>query len=166
MRPKLITSTDRNIHISKQEVSVSSQQGIVPKLITNEGTKLPKLQVLQITNQSSTTSELLLKSLQSKCKQKQSTSLGQEIPVHPWTKLATEIFHFENASISVNSELHKRFLIVCKLSSVTVLICDNGPCYTSQAIISVMKSYNVNHITSSLHYLQSNGLAEKYVQIV
>ena len=29
-----------------------------------------------------------------------------------------------------------------------------------------MKSYNVNHITSSLHYLQSNGLAEKYVKIV
>ena len=29
-----------------------------------------------------------------------------------------------------------------------------------------MKSYNINHITSSLHYLHSNGLAEKYVQIV
>ena len=28
-----------------------------------------------------------------------------------------------------------------------------------------MKTYNVNYITSSLHYLQSNGLAEKYVQI-
>ena len=46
------------------------------------------------------------------------------------------------------------------------LISDNGPCYTSQAFTSVMKSYNVNHITSSLHYPQSNGLAEKYVQIV
>ena len=29
-----------------------------------------------------------------------------------------------------------------------------------------MKSYKINHITSSLHYPQSNGLVEKYVQIV
>ena len=46
------------------------------------------------------------------------------------------------------------------------LISDNGPCYTSQAFTSVMKSYSINHITSSLHYWQSSGLAEKYVQIM
>ena len=39
-------------------------------------------------------------------------------------------------------------------------------CYTSQTFTSVVQSYNVNHITSSLHYPQSNGLAEMYVQIV
>ena len=46
------------------------------------------------------------------------------------------------------------------------LISYHGPCYTTQAFTSVMKSYNVNHITSSPHYPQSNGLAEKYLQIV
>ena len=38
--------------------------------------------------------------------------------------------------------------------------------YTLQAFRSVTKMYSVNHITSSLHYPQSNGLAEKYLQIV
>ena len=46
------------------------------------------------------------------------------------------------------------------------LISDNGPCYTADAFTSVRNAYHVNHITSSPHYPQSNGLAEKYVQIV
>ena len=45
------------------------------------------------------------------------------------------------------------------------LISDNGSCYTSHAFTSVMQSYNINHITSSPHYLQANGLVEKNVQI-
>ena len=75
----------------------------------------------------------------------------------------------------------RRFPVVCKLSSMTgqhianqcklilpeygwpeALISDNGPCYTSEAFTGVMKAHSVNHITSCL---QSNGLAEKYVQI-
>ena len=115
-----------------------------------------------------------------------SQSFGQEIPVHPWTKLATDIFHFESSSYLLIVVYTSRFPVVCKLSLMTglhvenqckqvfseygwpdTLISDNGPCYTSQAFISVMHSYSVNHITSSsLHYPQSNGLAEKYVQIV
>ena len=46
------------------------------------------------------------------------------------------------------------------------LISDNGPHYTSEAFTSLMKDYSVNHITRSSHYPQSNGLAEKFVQIV
>ena len=46
------------------------------------------------------------------------------------------------------------------------LISENGPCYTMNAFTSVMNAYHVNHITSSPHYPQSNGLAEKYVLIV
>ena len=46
------------------------------------------------------------------------------------------------------------------------LVSDNGPCYTSEISTNLMVEYNVNHITSSSHYPQSNGLAEKYVQIV
>ena len=129
--------------------------------------------------------ELHSKYSHSKCKQKSTTSLGQEIPVHPRTKLATGIFYFEGSSYFLLVDYNSRFLVVCKLSSMTgqhvanqcklifseygwpeTLISDNGPCYTSQAFTSVMQSYNANHITSSLHYQRSNSLAEKYVQIV
>ena len=46
------------------------------------------------------------------------------------------------------------------------LVSENGPCYTSEIFTNLMVEYNVNHITSSPHYPQSNVLAEKYVQIV
>ena len=42
--------------------------------------------------------ELCLKYSQSKCKQKPTMSLGWKIPLHHWTKLATDLFHFEGAS--------------------------------------------------------------------
>ena len=46
------------------------------------------------------------------------------------------------------------------------LVSDNGPCYTAEMFTNLMKEYAVNHITSSPHYPQPNGLAEKFVQIV
>ena len=116
----------------------------------------------------------------SKHKQKSSKSLGQEIPVYPWTKLATDIFHFENSSYLLIVDYTSRFPVVFKLSLMTglhianqckqvfseygwpeTLISDNGPCYTTQAFTSVMQSYSVNHINSSLHYPQSNGLYQE-----
>ena len=46
------------------------------------------------------------------------------------------------------------------------LVSDNGLCYTAETFTNLMKEHTVNHITSSLHYPQSNGLVEKFVQIV
>ena len=61
----------------------------------------------------------VLKYSQSKCKQKPTMSLGQEIPLHPWMKLATDLFHFEGASYLLIVDYKSRFLVVCKLSSMT-----------------------------------------------
>ena len=95
-------------------------------------------------------------------------SLGQEIPIHPWTKLATDIFHYEGESYLLLVDYTSRFLIVCKLNSMTAqhvinnfklifseygwpdtLVADNGSCYVSEAFTKIMQEYNVNHITSS-----------------
>ena len=46
------------------------------------------------------------------------------------------------------------------------LLTDNGPCHASHEFKQLMLDMSVNHITSSPHYPQSNGLPEKYVQIV
>ena len=112
-------------------------------------------------------------------------SLGQEVPIHQWTKVATDIFHFENDSYLLIVDYTSRFPIVCKLTSTMAqqvashmkliiseygwpetIISDNGPCYSAEAFTKLMTDYRVNHITSSPHYPQSNSLAEKYVQIV
>ena len=128
--------------------------------------------------------ELCLKYSQSKFKQQPSMSLGQGIPLHGWTKLATDIFHFEGASYLLIVDYTNRFPVVCKLSSMTgqhvatqckqifseygwpeTLISNNGPCYAEEVFTNMMKEYGVNHITSSKYYQKSNGLAEKFVQI-
>ena len=129
--------------------------------------------------------ELCLKYSQSKHKQEPSLSLGQEVTLYPWTKLAIDIFHFEEASYLLIVGYTSRFPVVHKLTSRTgqhittqyklifseygwpeTLISDNGPCYTAEVFTNLMREYNVNHITSTPHYPQSNGLAETYVQLV
>ena len=46
------------------------------------------------------------------------------------------------------------------------LITDNGPCYDSKEFKSFTQKYNFEHVTSSPHYHEGNGLAEKYVDII
>ena len=129
--------------------------------------------------------QLCLKHSQAKHKPKPTPSLGQEISVVPWTKLASDIFHLQNDSYLLIVDFTSRFPIVLKLKSMTAkhvanhfsevfgeygwpdtLLTDNGPYYASHKFKQLILDMSVNHITSSPHYPQSNGLAEKYVQIV
>ena len=131
------------------------------------------------------TCELCLKYSKAKNKQASNMSLGQEVLIHPWTKVATDIFHFENESYLLLVDYTSRFPIVHKLTSTMAqqvashmklifskygwpetIISDNGPCYSAESFTKLMTDYSVNHITSSPHYPQSKSLAEKYVQIV
>ena len=110
---------------------------------------------------------------------------GHEIPVHPWSKLASDIFYFEDDSYLLIVDYISQFPIIKKLSSMTgnaiachmqaifakyrwpnTLVKDNRPCYTSKEFQMLMQSMSVNQITSSAHYPQSNGHVEKLVGII
>ena len=57
-------------------------------------------------------------------------------------------------------------LIFSEYSCPETIVSDNSPCYSAETFTKLMTDYSVNHITSSANYPQSNGLAEKYVQVV
>ena len=63
--------------------------------------------------------ELCLKYSTAKYKLEPSLSLGQEVPLYPWTKLATDVFHFEGASYLLIVDYTGRYAVVCKLTSMT-----------------------------------------------
>ena len=46
-------------------------------------------------------------------------SLGQEVPIFPWTKLATDLFYFEGDSYLLIIDYTSQFPIVHKLTSMT-----------------------------------------------
>ena len=129
--------------------------------------------------------QLCLKYSKSKNKSTPLTALGHEVPAVPWSKVATDIFHYESQLYLLVVDYTSRFPIVRRLNSMSAqcvtehfksifseygwpdtLVSDNGPCYTAEMFTNLMKEYAVNHIMSSPHYPQSNGLAEKFVQIV
>ena len=95
--------------------------------------------------------ELGLKYSTAKCKLEPSLNLGQEVPLYPWTKLVTDIFHFQSVSYLLLVDYTSWYPVVCKLTSLTgqhianhfklicsengwpeTLVSDNGPCYTSE----------------------------------
>ena len=99
--------------------------------------------------------------------------------------MSTDIFHYEGESYLLLVDYTSQFPIVGKLNSLTAqhvlnhfklifpeygwpvtLVSDNGHCYAAEVFTRVMQEYNVNHIRSSPHYPQSNGLEEKFIQIV
>ena len=95
--------------------------------------------------------QLCLKYSRSKRKPDESSTLGQEIPITPWVKLATDLFHFEGQAYLLIVDYTSQFPIVRRLTSMTAqhianhckqifaeygwpntLISDNRPCYISK----------------------------------
>ena len=107
-----------------------------------------------------------------------------DVPPHAWHTLGTDLFYWNKIDYLVIGDYFSKYLIIRRLpnsfSHVVmkelglvftelgrpfVLRSDNGPCYSSREFHNFLSFYQVDHITSSPHYPQSNGFAEALVDI-
>jgi len=107
-----------------------------------------------------------------------------EIPTRPWQKIASDLFTWNNKSYLVTVDYHSRYFELDELKQTSsaeiirklsvhfarhgipeIVMSDNGPQFSSAEFANFAKTWDFLHTTSSPRYPQSNGLAEKYVQI-
>ena len=120
-----------------------------------------------------------------KPKIKKKDMLQHEVPSTLWTKLATDIFHFQGTNYLILVDYTSKFPVVKQLRKIDQravttalektftergypdkLVSDNGPCYRGEQFAEFLRRKGIKHMTSSPYYPQSNGLAEAYVKVV
>ena len=111
--------------------------------------------------------------------------LPTALPNYPWQKVASDLFLLYGKTYLLVVDYFSRFPEVIKLTSTTAqsiivalkslfarygipqeVISDNGPQYPSQEFADFAKQYVFKHTTSSPHFPQSNGQAERGVKTV
>ena len=107
-----------------------------------------------------------------------------DVPPHAWHTLGTNLFYWNKIDYLVIGDYFSKYLIVRRLPNSSthtmikelglvftelgrpfILRSDNGLCYSSREFHNFLSFYQVDHITSSPHYPQSNGFAEALVGI-
>ena len=107
-----------------------------------------------------------------------------DVPPHAWHTLGTDLFYWNKIDYLVIGDYFSKYLIVRRLPNSSthtmikelgliftelgrlfILRSDNGPCYSSREFHNFLSFYQVDHVTSSPHYPQSNGFAEALVGI-
>ena len=102
-----------------------------------------------------------------------------------WQRVASDLFVLKGKSYLLVVDYFSRYPEVVKLKATTsgsiidalkgvfsrhgipeTLVSDNGPQYASQEFMEFTKLYGFAHVTSSPHFPQSNGHAERAVKTV
>ena len=110
--------------------------------------------------------------------------ISHKIPDRAWQTVGTDLFTWNNEQYIITTDYYSRYFELDKLHSTTAsavihklkaafarhgipetVISDNGPQYKCREFEAFADKWEFTHITSSPHYPQSNGLAEKSVQI-
>ena len=119
------------------------------------------------------------------CRDAKEPLLSTQLPDYPWQKAGTDLLVLNGATYLLVVDYYSRFPEVIQLRSTTslsvinalkatfahysipeTLVSDNGPQYSSTEFAEFAASYGFVHTTSSPHYPQSNGHAERAVKTV
>ena len=112
--------------------------------------------------------------------------IPHDITQIPWFKLGTDLFHFDNKIYLLVVDYYSKFKEIAHstsgFTSTSVfqhlksmlarfgipfsIVSDNGPPFSSLEFKQFMSEWDIEHITSSPHYYQSNGLAERSIQSI
>ena len=107
-----------------------------------------------------------------------------EIPKRPWSKVATDLFIFNEDNYIVIVDYYSNFIELEQVKSTAAqpviqalkvtfvrhgvpecVISDNGLSYASEEIKRFAEQWDFQHVTTSPHHPQSNGKAESAVKI-
>ena len=104
------------------------------------------------------------------------------LPEYPWQKVGSDLFMLNGLNYILLIDYFSRYPEVVELTSTSgsiitalksifsrhgvpeVLVSDNGPQYASQEFTCFARKYDFAHVTSSPHFPQSNGQAERTVK--
>ena len=111
--------------------------------------------------------------------------LSSEIPSLPWQKVGTDLFEWEKSNYLLIVDYQSRWIEIVRLPQTTsrsivnhmssifarygipeLVVSDNGPQYSSDCFKEFARTYGFQHVTSSPHYPQANGEAERAVQTI
>lgn len=111
--------------------------------------------------------------------------IPHELPDRPWSKVATDLFHFNGKEYLLCVDYFSKFPEIQRLTDTTsrgvimamksvfsrhgipdTLVSDNGPQYACAEFKQFARDWEFRHVTSSPGHAQSNGQAERTMQTV